>query len=70
VLTRVSWFHQQGSLGSEGLQSHELGGSLALEITPWRYLNARVLLMGRLPVGGDPPKPALGSVGFQLGGAF
>ena len=68
VLSRVSWFHQQGSPASEGLQSHELGGSFALEVTPWRFINARVLVMGRLPLGVS--KPALGSVGFQLGGAF
>ena len=68
VLTRVSWFHQQGSPGSEGLGSHELGGSFALEVTPWRYVNARILVMGRLPL--SPDKGPLGSVGFQLGGAF
>lgn len=68
VLTRVSWFQQQGSAGSEGLGSHELGGSFALEVTPWRYVNARVLVMGRVPL--SPDKGPLGSVGFQLGGAF
>ena len=68
VLTRLSWFQQQVSTGSEGLASHELGGSLALEVTPWRYVNARVLLMGRVPLQGE--RVALGTVGVQLGGAF
>lgn len=68
VLSRVSWFQQQGSPGSEGLASHELGGSFALEVTPWRSVNARVLVMGRLPLQGE--RAALGSVGVQLGGAF
>lgn len=68
VLSRVSWFQQQGAPGSEGLAGHELGGSFALEVTPWRYLNARVLVMGRLPLAAD--RGPLGSVGVQLGGAF
>jgi hypothetical protein len=66
VLTRVSWFQQQGSTSTAG--SHELGGSFALEVTPWRFLNARVWVMGRAPL--QPQRAALGSVGVQLGGAF
>jgi hypothetical protein len=68
VLTRLSWFQQQVSTGSEGLASHELGGSVALEVTPWRYVNARVFVMGRVPLQGE--RAALGTVGVQLGGAF
>ncbi len=68
VLSRFSWFHQQGAVGNEGLAGHELGGSLALELTPWRYVNARVLAMGRLPLASTGS--ALGSIGVQLGGAF
>lgn len=68
VLSRVSWFNQQRATGSEGLEGHELGGTFALEVTPWRYVNARVLVMGRLPLDGE--RQVLGSVGVQLGGAF
>ena len=68
VLTRVTWFHQQGTPGATGLESQELGGSFALELTPFRYINARLLVMGRAPLTAD--RPALGSVGVQLGGVF
>lgn len=68
LLSRVSWFHQQGVLNSEGIESQELGGSFALEVTPWRFVNARVLVMGRLPLAAE--RVPLGSIGFQLGGAF
>lgn len=68
VLSRVSWFNQQRAAGSEGLPDNELGGTFGLEVTPWRFVNARVLVMGRLPLGGE--RPLLGSVGVQLGGAF
>jgi hypothetical protein len=64
VLSRVSWFHQQG----DGLESQELGGSFAVEVTPWRSVNARVLVMGRVPLQSE--RVPLGSVGFQVGGAF
>ncbi len=66
VLARVSWFQQQASVSTTG--SHELGGSFALEVTPFRYLNARVWVMGRAPL--QPQRVSLGSVGVQLGGAF
>ncbi len=64
VLSRMSWFHQQG----DGLESQELGGSFALEVTPWRFVNARVLVMGRVPLQAE--RVPLGSIGFQVGGAF
>lgn len=68
VLTRASWFQQQASAASLGMAGDELGASAALEVTPWRYLKARVLVMGRLPLGAQATP--LGSVGVQLGGAF
>ncbi len=68
LVTRASWFQQQASTGSVGLAGHELGASVALEVSPWRYLKARVLLMGRLPMTAAPAP--LGSVGVQLGGSF
>jgi hypothetical protein len=67
VLTRTSWFQQQGVTGSLGLASNELGASVALEVTPWRFLQGRVVLVGRLPLASMAP---LGSLGVQLGGAF
>jgi hypothetical protein len=68
VITRANWFQQQLVTGNVGLAGHELGTTVALEVTPWRYVKGRVQFMGRAPLAaGAPP---LGSVGFQLGGTF
>ncbi|MEN9799902.1 MAG: hypothetical protein RL653_3599, partial [Pseudomonadota bacterium] len=68
LLGRGSWFHQQGGQGSEGLAGHELGTSLSLEVTPWRFLYARASLVGRTPLG-DGATP-VGTVALQVGGAL
>lgn len=68
ILTRASWFQQQQTDASAGLSGHELGASVALEVVPWRYLKARVLVMGRLPLAAQASP--LGSIGGQLAGSF
>ncbi len=68
LLTRTSWFQQQWSTQSAGLAGNELGASVALEITPWRLLKARVVVMGRLPL--TALASPLGSIGVQVGGGF
>lgn len=68
VLTRTSWFQQQGVPGAQGVASDELGASVALEVTPWRFLKGRVVMVGRLPLGAQATP--LGSLGVQVGGAF
>jgi hypothetical protein len=68
VLTRVAWFQQQLVSGTEGLAGHELGASVAVEVTPWRFVKARVYVMGRLPLA--QTLAPLGSAGVQLAGVF
>ncbi len=70
VVLRGSYFEQVGDTSTVlGLASREVGSSVALEVTPWRYLKARVSLMGRLPLGLAQATP-LGSISAQLGGSF
>lgn len=68
VTSRTSLFHQQPVTGAEGLNSAEIGQSLALEVAPWRFLRARVLVMGR-QTAGERFAP-FGSIGGQLSGSF
>ena len=66
VVTRGSWFQQQTTPTTLG--THEVGASVALEVTPWRFLKGRVVLVGRLPL--SEPLAPVGSLGLQLGGSF
>lgn len=50
--TRFNWFNQQASQPNPGLASNEVGTSVALEVTPVRFIRGRVAFVGRLPVGG------------------
>ncbi|MBL8940389.1 MAG: hypothetical protein JNM69_37930 [Archangium sp.] len=68
VTSRTSLFHQQPVAGAEGLASAEIGQSLAIEVAPWRFLRARVLVMGRQSAG-ERFAP-FGSIGGQLSGSF
>jgi hypothetical protein len=68
VTSRTSIFHQQPSAGAEGLFTAEVGETLAIEVAPWRFLRARVLVMGR-QVAGERFAP-FGTVGGQLSGSF
>ncbi|MFO0598821.1 MAG: hypothetical protein U0228_26175 [Myxococcaceae bacterium] len=68
LTTRFNWFQQQDSAPNPGLASHELGTSVALEVSPWRFIRARVAFMGRLPMT-ERPTP-LGSVQVQIGGGW
>lgn len=68
VTSRTSLFHQQAAAGAEGLTSAEVGQSLAVEVAPWRFLRARILVMGR-QTAGERFAP-FGSIGGQLSGTF
>ncbi|MBL8921999.1 MAG: hypothetical protein JNJ54_24330 [Myxococcaceae bacterium] len=68
VLSRTSFFHQQPTAGAEGLFAAELGQSLSLEVTPWRFVRARLVLVGR-QTAGEAFAP-MGSVGGQVAGTF
>lgn len=68
VTSRTSLFHQQPSAGAEGLDSAEVGQSLAIEVAPWRFVRARVLVMGRQTAG--QRFAPFGSIGGQLSGSF
>ncbi len=68
VTSRTSLFHQQPVAGAEGLNSAEVGQSLAVEVAPWRFLRARILIMGR-QTAGERFAP-FGSIGGQLSGSF
>jgi len=54
--------------GGVGIAGNELGTSVALEVTPWRFIKGRVLFLGRLPLANAGPP--LGSIGVQVGGVF
>jgi hypothetical protein len=69
LTTRFNWFNQQASLPNPGLASNELGTSVALEVTPWRFIRGRVVFVGRFPVSERPTIP-IGSVQVQLGGGW
>jgi hypothetical protein len=68
VLSRTSFFHQQPTAGAEGLFAAELGQSLSLEVTPWRFVRARLVLVGR-QTAGEAFAP-MGSIGGQVAGSF
>lgn len=68
VLSRTSLFHQQAAPGAEGLFAAELGQSLALEFSPWRFVRARVVVVGR-QTAGERFAP-MGSLGGQIAGSF
>lgn len=68
LTTRLNWFHQQASPPTPGVQGHELGASMALEVTPWRFLRGRVAFLGRVPL--RPEASPLGSVQVQLAGGW
>lgn len=67
VLTRANWFQQQATDDSLGLAGHQMGASVALEVTVW-HLQARLMVMGRIPL--DKQGLPLGSASAQLGGSF
>ncbi|MFT3706234.1 MAG: hypothetical protein QM817_01080 [Archangium sp.] len=69
LTTRLNFFQQAGANPNPGLASQEVGTSVAIELTPWRFLRARVALVGRLPVGVTPTSP-IGSVQAQVGGGW
>lgn len=68
VVSRTSLFHQQATVEAAGLASAELSQSFAVEVAPWRFLRARVVVVGR-QTAGDRFAP-FGSLGAQLSGAF
>jgi hypothetical protein len=71
VIARGSYFQQvAASETTSGFASQEVGSTVALEVTPWRYLKARITLMGRLPVAGSLPAVPMGSISGQIGGSF
>lgn len=68
LTTRLNWFHQQLSAPTPGVAGHELGGSVALEVAPWRFIRGRVTVLGRVPL--RPDTAPLGSVQVQLAGGW
>lgn len=68
VVSRTSLFHQQATAEAAGLDSAELGQSFAVEVAPWRFLRARVVVIGR-QTAGERFAP-FGSLGAQVSGAF
>lgn len=71
VIARGSYFQQVAlNDATAGIASQEVGTSVALEVTPWRFLKARVTFMGRLPVAGSQPAIPMGSISGQVGGSF
>ena len=69
VLSRTSWFHQI----TGGLLAQELGESLNLDVTIFRWLWVRASLSGRaqLDTANDPGAPkAAGVLSFQVGGQY
>ena len=71
ILARGSWFHQQLSLGDEGIAGHELGAALMVDLAVNRWLWFRLTALGHGQAGvatlsgGDPLG---GMVMGQLGG--
>jgi len=68
VVSRTNLFQQQATAEAAGLSGSELGQSLAIEVAPWRFLRARVVVMGRQTTG-ERFAP-FGSLGAQVSGAF
>lgn len=68
LTTRVNWFHQQLAEPRPGLSSHEVGTSVALDVTPFRFIRGRVAFVGRMPL--QDNAPLIGSIQAQLAGGF
>jgi len=68
LTTRVNWFQQQLVEPRPGLSSHELGTSVALDVTPFRFIRGRVAFVGRVPL--QDNAPFIGSIQAQLAGGW
>jgi hypothetical protein len=68
LMGRASWFHQARAPSTEGLEGHEVGAAVGVELTVARWLWARGALTGRLQV--ERPKELAGVLSVSLGGSL